>query len=71
MITTAQLLNPTTGRELNNALNPGNAEAPECAREEDGAPVSMDVKVLHSQPRLQDFPTLTDEGNSRKTDYNK
>merc|ERR1712167_481235 len=61
MTTTAPLPNLTTGRELNNALSPGNAEAPECAREEDGAPASMDVKDPHSQPKLQASPTLTEQ----------
>ena len=56
----APLLNPTTGRVPNNALSPGNAEALECAREEDGAPASMDVKDPHSQPKLQVFPTPTE-----------
>merc|ERR1712070_1255741 len=36
--TTAPLPSPTTGRVTNNALSPGSAEAPECAREADGAP---------------------------------
>merc|ERR1712083_228121 len=61
MTMTAPLLNPTTGREPNNALSPGNAEAPECAREVDGAPASMDVKDPHSQPKLQAFPTPTEQ----------
>merc|ERR1712167_509107 len=55
MTTTAPLPNPTTGRVPNNALSPGNAEAPECAREVDGAPASMDVKDPHSQPKLRCF----------------
>merc|ERR1711990_392067 len=58
---TAPLLSPTTGRVPNNALNPGNAGAPECAREADGAPVSMVVRDPHSQPKLQAFPTLTEK----------
>merc|ERR1711981_376086 len=66
MITTAPLLNPTTGRVPNNAPNPGNAEAPECAREADGAQVSMDARDLHSQPKLQDFPTPTEQRNIEK-----
>merc|ERR1712110_219817 len=60
MTMTAPLLNQTTGRVPNNAPNPGNAEVPECAREEDGAPVSMDVRDPHFQPKLQDFPTPTE-----------
>jgi len=60
MITTAPLPSPTTGRVPNNALSPGNAEAQECAREEDGAPASMDVKDPHSQPKLQVFHTPTE-----------
>merc|ERR1712007_354054 len=60
MTMTAPLPNPTTGRVPNNAPNPGNAEAPECAKEEDGAPASMDVRDLHFQPKLQDSPTPTE-----------
>merc|ERR1740117_1717086 len=60
MITTAPLPSPITGRVPNNALSPGNAEAPECAKEEDGAPDSMDVKDPHSQPKLQVSPTPTE-----------
>merc|ERR1719258_838335 len=59
--TTAPSPSPTTGRVLNNALSPGNAEAPECAREEDGAPDSMDVKDPHFQPKLQVSPTPTEQ----------
>merc|ERR1711907_473781 len=61
MTTTAPSPSLTTGRVLNNALSPGNAEVPECAREEDGAPDSMDVRDPHFQPKLQDFPTLTEK----------
>merc|ERR1712010_185065 len=52
---TAQSLNQTTGRVPNNAPNPGNAEVPDSAREEDGAPDMTDVRELHSQIKLQDF----------------
>merc|ERR1712014_389073 len=45
----------------NSALSPGSAEAPECAREEDGAPVSMDARDPHSQLRLQVSPTPTEQ----------
>merc|ERR1712124_168386 len=55
--TTAPSPSPTTGRVLSNALSPGSAEAPECAREEDGAPVSTDARDPHSQLRLQVSPT--------------
>merc|ERR1711939_1133915 len=55
MIKTAPLLSPTTGRVLNNAPNPGNAEVPDSAKEADGAPDTTDVKELHSQTKLQDF----------------
>merc|ERR1719198_2745393 len=58
--TTAPLPSPTTGRVLNNALSPGNAEAPECAREADGAPVSTDARDPHSQLKLQVFPPPTE-----------
>merc|ERR1719487_97127 len=67
MTTTAQLPNLTTGRVLNNALNPGNAEAPECAREADGAPASMVAKDPHSQPKLQAFPTPTEQALPEKS----
>merc|ERR1711907_122330 len=60
MTMTAPSPSPTTGRVLNNALSPGNAEAPECAREEDGAPASTDAKDPHSQPKLQVSPTPTE-----------
>ena len=60
MITTALLLNPTTGKVLNNVSNHGNAEAPECAKEVDGAQVSMVAKDLHSQPKPQVFPIPTE-----------
>ena len=59
-IKTAQSPNPTTGRVLNNAPNPGNAEVPDSAREEDGAPDMTDVREPHSQIKLQDSP-LTSE----------
>merc|ERR1711934_1042985 len=52
---TAQSPNQTTGRVPNNAPNPGNAEVPDSAREEDGAPDMTDVRELHSQIKLQDF----------------
>ena len=63
MITTAPLPNPTTGRVPNNAPSPGNAEAPECAKEVDGAPVSMDVRDPHFQLKPQASPTPTDHLN--------
>merc|ERR1712179_897421 len=52
---TAQSPNQTTGRVPNNAHNPGNAEVPDSAREEDGAPVMMAVREPHSQIKLQVF----------------
>merc|ERR550514_411490 len=61
MIMTAQSPNQTTGRVPNNALNHGNAEVPQCAKEEDGAQDSMDVKDLHSQPKLQGYRTLIEK----------
>merc|ERR1711957_266405 len=60
MITTAPSPSQTTGRVPNNALSPGNAEAPECAKEEDGAPDSTVAKDPHSQPKLQVSPTPTE-----------
>ena len=59
-ITTAQLLNQITGKVLNNALNHGNAEEQECAREEDGALDSMDAKDPHSQHKPQVSSQLTE-----------
>jgi hypothetical protein len=59
-IKTAQSPSPITGRVLNNAPNPGNAEVPDSAREEDGAPDMTDVREPHSQIKLQDSP-LTSE----------
>merc|ERR1712032_765094 len=61
MTTTAPSPSLTTGRVPNSALSPGNAEALECAREEDGAPDSMDVKDPHSQPRPQVSHTPTEQ----------
>ena len=61
MTKTAQSQNPTTGRVLNNAHNPGNAEVPDSAREEDGAQDMTDVKELHSQIKLQDFSQTTEK----------
>ena len=57
---TAPSPNPTTGRVPNNALNPGNAEAPECAKEADGALDSTDARDLHSQPKPQASHTPTE-----------
>merc|ERR1712084_77479 len=71
MITIAQLPNQTTGRVPNNALNPGNAEAPECAKEEDGAPVSMDVRDLHFQLKLQASPTPTELARDEQSSTTK
>merc|ERR1740123_569822 len=63
-ITIAPSPSLTTGRVLNNALNPGNAEVPVCAKEVDGALASMAVKVLPSQPRPQVSPTPTEQFKS-------
>merc|ERR1711881_563052 len=60
MIMTAPLPNPTTGRELNNALSHGSAEVLDSVREADGAPVSMDVRDPHSQPKLRVSPPPTE-----------
>merc|ERR1712072_1339869 len=60
MVMTALSPSPTTGRVPNNALSPGSAEVPDSAREEDGAPVSMDVRDPHSQPKLQVSPPPTE-----------
>merc|ERR1719313_1900021 len=60
MTMTAPSPNLTTGRVPNNALNPGNAEVPECAREADGAPDSTVARDPHSQPKLQVSQTLTE-----------
>ena len=59
-IKTALFLNPITGRVPNNALNLGNAEEPECAKEEDGAPDTTAAKELPSQIKLQDLQQITD-----------
>jgi hypothetical protein len=60
-IKTAPSPSPTTGRVLNNAPNLGNAEVPESAREEDGAPDMTDVREPHSQIKPQDLPPTTDQ----------
>merc|ERR1711934_1001889 len=60
---TAQSPNQTTGRVPNNAPNPGNAEVPDSAREEDGAPDMMDVRELHFQTKPQDFSQIAEQLN--------
>ena len=61
MTKTAQSLNQTTGKVPNNALNHGNAEVPDSAKEEDGAQVMMDAKVLHSQIKHQVYQWITEQ----------
>merc|ERR1719238_1742065 len=58
---TAQSPNQTTGRVPNNAPNPGNAEVPDSAREEDGAPDMMAVREPHSQIKLQAFSQTAEQ----------
>merc|ERR1740130_933415 len=58
---TAPSLSPTTGKVPNNAPNPGNAEALECAREADGAPAMTDVREPHSQTKLQVSSQIIDQ----------
>ena len=48
------LLNQTTGKDPNNALNRGSAVELESVKEEDGVPVMMDVKELHCHNNHQD-----------------
>ena len=60
MIKTAQSLSPITGKVPNNALNHGNAEVQDFAKEEDGALVMMVVKEPHSQTKPQDSHQTTD-----------
>jgi len=62
---TAQSPNQTTGRVPNNAPNPGNAEVPDSAREEDGAPDMMDVREPHSQIKLQVFSQTAEQADVR------
>merc|ERR1711977_589077 len=57
---TAVSLSPTTGRVPNNALNPGSADAPDFAREVDGALDTTDVREPLSQTRPQDSPRITE-----------
>ena len=56
----AQSLSPITGKVPNNALNHGNAEVQDFAKEEDGALVMMVVKEPHFQTKPQDFHQTTD-----------
>ena len=51
---------------LNNALNHGNAEEPDFAKEEDGAQDMMVVKEPHSQTKPQDFHQTTDQASYDK-----
>ena len=55
MIRTVPSQNQTTGKERNNAHNLGNAEEQDYVKEEDGAQVMMDVKVLHFLIKLLAF----------------
>ena len=57
----AQSPSPITGKVPNNALNHGNAEVQDFAKEEDGALVMMVVKEPHFQTKLQDFHQTTDQ----------
>merc|ERR1712127_180214 len=61
---TAPSPSQTTGRVPNNAPNHGNAEVPDSAREEDGAPDMTDVRELHSQIKLQDFSQTAEHCDS-------
>jgi len=65
----APLPNPTTGRVLNNAPNPGNAEVLECAKEEDGAPDMTVARELHSQNKHQVSPTINDRRWNEKRNF--
>ena len=58
---TAPLPNPTHGKVLNNAPNPGNAEVPDSAKEVDGAPDMTVARELHSQNKHQASPTINDQ----------
>merc|ERR1712166_491699 len=51
---------PANREDYNNAANPGNAEALECAKEEDGAPDMTVARELHSQNKHQVSPTIND-----------
>merc|ERR1712048_338359 len=70
-IKTAQSPNLITGRVLNNAPNLGNAEVPDSAREEDGAPDMTAAKEPHSQIKLQDLLPTTDHDDlpTKGVDY--
>ena len=58
---TAPSPSPITGKVPNNAPNPGNAEVPDSAKEEDGAPDMMVVREPHFQIKLQDSSQIADE----------
>ena len=60
MTKTVPSQNLTTGRVLNSAPNPGNAEVQECVKEVDGAQDTMDAKELHSQTKLQALPPIAE-----------
>ena len=61
MIKIAQSLSLIIGKVPNNALNHGNAEVQDFAKEEDGALVMMVVKEPHFQTKPQDFHQTTDK----------
>merc|ERR1719164_118651 len=50
----------STGRVPNNAPNPGNAEVPDSAREEDGAPDTTAAREPHSQIKPQVSPLISE-----------
>merc|ERR1719360_152504 len=66
---TAVSLSPTTGRVPNSALNPGSAEAPDFAREADGALDMTDARAPHSQTRPQDSPRIPEQAVGRATQH--
>ena len=60
MIKIAQSLSLIIGKVPNNALNHGNAEVQDFAKEEDGALDMMVAKEPHSQTKPQDSHQTTD-----------
>ena len=55
--------------ELFSNFNPGSAEAPDFAREADGALDMTVAKAPHSQTRPQDSPRITEQAVGRATQH--
>ena len=62
----AEFVNHGISSELNNANMVGNAEVPECVKEEDGAMVMMGVLEHLSHTKHQDWHLIAEINNETK-----